>query len=76
MTRSKKPPETLDALLLACGMGRWNAAVAAGISPTTLRSWCEGKGQWRPQNAKLAALAAALGVPVERVAAAVEASAK
>lgn len=67
-----KRRETLDDLLRALGIGRWQAAVKAGLSPTSVRDWCEGRRE--PRNEQLAALAKGLDVTVERVAAAAAAT--
>lgn len=67
-------PETLDALLTAGGFGRFEAAQEAGISPTSLRDWCEGIRP--PRRATALKLAEALGVPVLRVLAAAAVSRK
>lgn len=71
--RSKPHSETLDSLLLSLGLGLTEAAAKAGISKVTLYSWR--RGLRVPRNPQMFALAKALGVPVERVAAAVKASA-
>ena len=67
-----KPPETLDDLLLSLGLGVTDAANKAKISPVTLYNWR--RGIRSPRNVQMFALAKALGVPVDRVAAAVKAS--
>lgn len=69
---SKKRQQTLDELLLERGFGRWQIAQAAKLSPTSVRDWCEGTRA--PRNEQMAKLAKALGVGVDRVAAAVAAS--
>lgn len=71
--RSMKPQETLDDLLLSLGLGVTEVAKQAKISAVTLYSWR--RGLRVPRNPQMFALAKALGVPVERVAAAVKASA-
>jgi transcriptional regulator with XRE-family HTH domain len=69
-----KRAQTLDELLLERGLGRWQVAQKAGLSPTSVRDWCEGVRA--PRNQQLAKLAKAIGVPAARVAEAVAASQK
>lgn len=73
MARTKKR-ETLDDIFLLKGLGRWQVSQLAKVSPNSITDWCNGTR--KPQNAKIAALARALDVPIERVVAALEASAK
>jgi hypothetical protein len=69
---TNQPLETLADLLLACGIGPYQAARAASISPHTVYDWVAGRRA--PQNQRIAQLAAALGVSPDRVLAACKAS--
>ena len=66
------PRETLRALIKSLGWTPYSIAVKAGLHPASVRSWCGGTVQ--PWGEKAEALAAALGVDVKRVMAAVAAS--
>lgn len=72
----RKPPhaETLTDLLMACGLGPTEAARMSGLNRNLLTGWLHGRLIRAPQLAKVAALAAGLGVPPQRVMAAIMAS--
>jgi hypothetical protein len=45
----------------------WRIATAAGVSPTVLSRWLSGYQSVEPDDARLLRIAAALGVPRERL---------
>ena len=64
--------ESLADLLASSGMGLRQAAEAAGIGRSSLWRWIHGRA--RPQSPQVSALAATLGVRLDRLMAAVEVS--
>jgi len=66
---AKRQPETLASLVAEKGIGLADLADRAKVGRTSLWRWLEGKA--RPRLPQQKRLADALGVPVERVRAAI-----